>query len=127
MSCTQHHTEHATRADGVYGRAFDWDDQHDYWERCEEMSQPILEPEPDRVEKAFDRLEGLLGDLRSVTGDENLLKTDCDELRHRVEEALKILDREARRHHPQSLVGQLIQQIGCHLTGRKGRWRPGDR
>lgn len=78
------------------------------------------------VECALDRLEKILEELRVYTKD-NTGHEDCDELRVRVAEALDYMDREADKHSPMSLVGQILTAIGCRLTGRRGNWKPGDR
>lgn len=56
------------------------------------------------------------------------LQVDNDTgLQTRIEEALVLLDRTAVKVSRTSQVGQLVEQIGCRLTGRKGSWHPGDR
>lgn len=80
----------------------------------------------DPIECALDRLEKLLEELRLYTKDD-VGHEDCDALREKVKEALAYMDREAEKHSPMSLVGQVIAAIGCRLTGRRGTWKPGDR
>jgi hypothetical protein len=59
--------------------------------------------------------------------DKNLLRGEYDTLRERVNDALDYLDREARNVSRHSLTGEILETIGCHLTGRKGGWQPGNR
>lgn len=45
----------------------------------------------------------------------------------RVKEALARLSREAQNVSRQSQQGQLIEALGCTLSGRKGSWWPDER
>lgn len=47
-----------------------------------------------------------------------------DSSEDRIEEALEQLAREARKNSRVSAMGQLIEQIGCKLSGRKSSWWP---
>lgn len=46
------------------------------------------------------------------------------EMHSRVQEALSRLESEARGCFRSSARGQLIEALGCILTGRKGSWWP---